>query len=60
MATDKKYDTPTENIADREADQPRPRHRPLKYETVEQLDRDINAYFDMCDPVGARNSAHVG
>jgi hypothetical protein len=50
MAKDKQYDTPVENVTDGEAAQPRPRHRPLKYETVEQLDRAINAYFDMCDP----------
>jgi hypothetical protein len=60
MATDKQYDTPLENVTDGEAAQPRPRHRPLKYETVEQLDRAINAYFDMCDPHTQRRVVDCG
>jgi hypothetical protein len=34
--------------------------RPLKYKTVEELDRAINAYFDMCDPHTQRRVVDCG
>lgn len=34
--------------------------RPLKFETVEQLDRAISAYFDMCDPHTQRRVVDCG
>lgn len=40
-----------------------PRHpggRPLKFETVEKLDRAISAYFDMCDPHTQRRVVDCG
>lgn len=40
-----------------------PKHaggRPLKYETVAELERAINAYFDMCDPHTQRRVVDCG
>src|SRR3954464_13386635 len=34
--------------------------RPLKYKTVEEMDRAINAYFDMCDPHTQRRVVDCG
>src|SRR3954464_13976740 len=34
--------------------------RPLKYKTVEQLDRAVNAYFDLCDPHTQRRVVDCG
>ncbi|MGW5074055.1 terminase small subunit [Rhodococcus sp. NPDC004095] len=34
--------------------------RPLKYKTVEELDRAISAYFDMCDPHTQRRVVDCG
>jgi hypothetical protein len=49
MPTDKQYPTPPENTTDGEPEQPK-RGRPLKYQSVDELDAAIQAYFDMCDP----------
>ena len=43
-----------------DSDEKRPVGRPLKFETVKQLDRAINAYFDMCDPHTQRRVVDCG
>jgi hypothetical protein len=45
---------------DNQPEQKHPGGRPLKYETVEALDRAINAYFDMCDPHTQRRVVDCG
>ena len=48
MAEDK---TPSTTPQEDQDDPPKhPGGRPLKYETVEELDQAIRAYFDLCDP----------
>jgi hypothetical protein len=41
-------------------DNKNPVGRPLKYKTVDELDRAINAYFDMCDPHTQRRVVDCG
>jgi hypothetical protein len=42
------------------AESKHPGGRPLKYETVEEVDRAINAYFDLCDPHTQRRVVDCG
>jgi hypothetical protein len=48
-------DQPTQEPEDKN-----PVGRPLKYKTVEELDRAISAYFDMCDPHTQRRVVDCG
>lgn len=48
-------DQPTQDVEDKN-----PVGRPLKYKTVEEPERAINAYFDMCDPHTQRRVVDCG